>query len=70
MSEILMGFWRNTPVDRHCTGCGTIVGPSSPYYKAGFEVREGVVTGFFHSKQCYLNKLKEAGESLDGQEVT
>jgi len=65
MSDILMGYWKNTPVDRHCTGCGQIVGPHSPYYKAGFEVRDGKAQGFFHSKQCYIKKLTEEGGEIN-----
>jgi aspartate carbamoyltransferase regulatory subunit len=41
-----------------CSGCGCIVGPDSPI-KTGFYVRDGEVQGFFHSKYCFENKLKQ-----------
>lgn len=64
-NEIQMGYYRKSPVDRHCDGCGVIVGPNSPFYHTGFEVRDGEFPGFYHNKQCYLRKISEGGDKRE-----
>lgn len=64
--QMLNSFTVNPNPARRCDGCGVIVGGSNPL-KAGIEVREGPLTGFFHSHQCFETKWKEVSPDEDIQ---
>jgi len=63
---ILKAFVPRLKVARRCDGCGIIVGPDAPF-KTGFEVREGPIIGFFHSRQCYERAREKAEKGGDAK---
>lgn len=58
MDSVIRGFEKKLVVNQRCEGCGVVVGPDTPMH-TGFDVRDGEVTGFFHSRACYENTCRE-----------
>jgi len=56
---MLNSFTVNPEPAKRCDGCGVIVGKGHPLH-SGIIVKEGPLTGFFHSHQCFETKFKEA----------
>lgn len=55
---IIKGY--NIPLqhNRRCEGCGVKIGPDTPI-KTGYEVKDGELTGFFHSRECFTNNMQK-----------
>jgi len=62
MSEDTMvkGFTVVLKHDARCNGCGVMIGPHTDR-KAGLHVKDGPVTGLFHSSDCYNQQREEVG---------
>lgn len=58
---VIRGFESKVKHNQRCTGCGGIIGPDAPV-KVGFEVRDGDVTGLFHSRACYEEQRRKFEE--------
>lgn len=59
-------FTVNPDPAKRCDGCGVIVGKGHPV-QTGIIVKEGLLTGFFHSHQCYENAWKQKNPEEDLQ---
>lgn len=58
---VVKGFEYPMAHNRKCTGCDRVFGPSSEY-KVGFLVKDGEVTGIFHSRACYEATVQKFDE--------
>lgn len=55
---IIRGYEYKATHNTHCTGCKRVIGPDTDN-KVGFLVKDGEVTGLFHSKPCYENTVAQ-----------
>jgi hypothetical protein len=65
---IINGYEAKLIHNRRCEGCGVVVGPDTPI-KSGYEVRDGEVTGFFHSRGCFQNTAQKYKDVTDKEGV-
>ena len=65
----IMGFESTPAHTTRCMGieCGILIGPTETV-KTGFIVKDGDVTGIFHSRACYTNSVEKFGEHKKGGE--
>lgn len=55
---VVKGYEYPVTTNRKCTGCQRNFGPDSEF-KTGFLVRDGEVTGLFHSRACYEQTVQK-----------
>jgi hypothetical protein len=52
MVLVIRGYEYPMDINRKCTGCNRTFGPSTDF-KVGYLVKDGEVTGLFHSRACF-----------------
>lgn len=60
--ETVRGFVLKPTYAQRCTGCRRLIGQNEEI-KQGYAVRDGEVTGIFHSRECYLDTCSRFEES-------
>ena len=59
----VMGYEMKPVHATRCQGinCGLLIGPTEQI-RSGFVVKDGEVTGVFHSRACYTNSVEKFNE--------
>lgn len=63
---IIRGYEYPMEHNRKCTGCNRTFGPNTDF-KVGYLVRDGEVTGLFHSRACYEATSEKFDEYKKGK---